>query len=148
MLPFNYAGLGLLLLSILLLIAEIYVASFGILGVGGIISFILGALLLFDTPESDVRVGFDVVLAAALAIGLFFLFVGYYLVRAQRSHVYTGFEGLMGELGTATTDIEDRGKIFIHGEYWDAESDEMINKGDKVKVVEIKPNFKLKVKKA
>ncbi|HSE84136.1 MAG TPA: nodulation protein NfeD [Thermodesulfobacteriota bacterium] len=147
-LPFNYAGLALLGLSVLLLIAEIYVTSFGILGVGGIIAFILGALLLFDTPESDVRVGFNVVISAALAIGLFFLFVAYYLVRAQSSHVHTGYEGLMEEQGTATTDIEKVGKVFINGEYWDAESDETIRKGDKVKVVEVKPNLKLKVKKA
>lgn len=146
-LPFNYAGLALLVLSILLLILEIYVTSFGILGVGGIISFILGALLLFDTPQSDVRVGFDVVLSAALAIGLFFLFVGYYLVKAQRSHTPVGFEGFLGgEEGVAVTDIEGSGKIFIHGEYWDAESEERIKKGDRVRVVEVKGGFRLKVK--
>jgi membrane-bound serine protease (ClpP class) len=147
-LSFNYAGLALLVLSILLLILEIYVTSFGILGVGGIISFIFGALLLFDTPQSDVRVGFDVVIAAALAIGLFFLFIGYYLVKAQRSRGAVGFEGLMGEEGVAVTSIENEGKIFIHGEYWDAESDGRINQGDRVKVVEIKSNFRLKVEKA
>jgi len=147
-LSFNYAGLALLVLSILLLILEIYVTSFGILGVGGLISFIFGALLLFDTPQSDVRVGFDVVMAAALAIGLFFLFIGYYLVKAQRSRGYVGFEGLMGEEGVALTSIENEGKIFIHGEYWDAESDGRINQGDRVKVVEVKSNFRLKVEKA
>ena len=147
-LSFNYAGLALLVLSILLLILEIYVTSFGILGVGGLISFIFGALLLFDTPQSDVRVGFDVVMAAALAIGLFFLFIGYYLVKAQRSRGYVGFEGLMGEEGVALTSIENEGKIFIHGEYWDAESDERINKGDRVRVVEVKSNFRLKIEKA
>jgi len=148
-LPFNYAGLALLALSVLLLILEIYVTSFGILGVGGIMSFILGALLLFDTPQSDVRVGFDVVLSAALAIGLFFLFVGYYLVKAQRSRTPVGFEGLLGgEEGVAVTDIEGRGKIFIHGEYWDAESEDRIKKGDRVRVVEVKDGFRLKIKKA
>jgi membrane-bound serine protease (ClpP class) len=147
-LSFNYAGLALLVLSILLLILEIYVTSFGILGIGGLISFIFGALLLFDTPQSDVRVGFDVVIAAALAIALFFLFVGYYLVKAQRSRGSVGFEGLVGEEGVAVTSIEDKGKVFVHGEYWDAESDERINKGDRVKVVEVKGNFRLKVGKA
>ncbi len=146
-LSFNYAGLALLVLSLLLLILEIYVTSFGILGVGGLISFILGALLLFDTPQSDVRVGFDVVISAALAIGLFFFFIGYYLVKAQRSRGSVGFEGLMGEEGVAVTGIEKSGKIFIHGEYWDAESEENISKGDKIKVVEVRSNLKLKVKK-
>ena len=59
-----------------------------------------------------------------------------------------GFEGLMGEVGIASTNIEKDGKIFIHGEYWDAESEEMIGKGDRVKVIEVKGNFRLKVKKA
>jgi len=147
-LPFNYAGLALLTLSILLFIAEVYVTSYGLLAIGGILSFILGALLLFDTPESDVRVGFNVVIAAALAIGLFFTFVAYYLVKSQRSAISLGFEGLMGEVGVAVTTIENKGKIFIHGEYWDAESDETIREGEKVKVVEKISCFKLRVKKA
>jgi membrane-bound serine protease (ClpP class) len=147
-LPFNYAGLALLTLSILLFISEIYVMSHGLLAIGGILSFILGALLLFDTPESDVRVGFNVVIAAVLAIGLFFTFVAYYLVKAQRSAISLGFEGLMGEVGVAVTTIENKGKIFVHGEYWDAESDETIREGEKVKVVEKIGGFKLRVKKA
>jgi len=112
------------------------------------LSFILGALLLFDTPESDVRVGFNVVIAAVLAIGLFFTFVAYYLVKSQRAAISLGFEGLMGEVGVAVTTIENKGKIFIHGEYWDAESDETIGEGEKVKVVEQIGGFKLRVKKA
>lgn len=147
-LPFNYAGLALLILSIILFVSEIYVTSYGLLSIGGITSFILGALLLFDTPESDVRVGFSVVIGAASAIGLFFLYVGYYLLKAQRSRVAVGFEGLLREEGVATTSVERDGKIFIHGEYWDAESEETIGKGDKVKVIEVKGNFRLKVKKA
>lgn len=147
-LPFNYAGLALLILSIILFVSEIYVTSYGLLSIGGITSFILGALLLFDTPESDVRVGFSVVIGAASAIGLFFLYVGYYLLKAQRSRVAVGFEGLLGDEGVATTSVERDGKIFIHGEYWDAESEEPIGKGDKVKVIEVKGNFRLKVKKA
>ncbi len=147
-LPFNYAGLALLILSIILFVSEIYLTSYGLLTVGGITSFILGALLLFNTPESDVRVGLSVILSAALAIGLFFLYVAYYLIKAQRSRVSMGIESLIGKEGVATTNIERSGKIFIQGEYWDAESDEAIDKGSKVRVVEIKDNFRLKVKKA
>jgi membrane-bound serine protease (ClpP class) len=146
-LPFNYAGLALLFLSLILFVSEIYVTSYGLLSIGGITSFILGALLLFDTPESDVRVGFSVVIGATSAIGLFFLYVGYYLLKAQRSRASVGFEGIIGEVGIASTNIEKDGKIFIQGEYWDAESDETIGKGDKVKVIEVKEKFRLKVKK-
>jgi membrane-bound serine protease (ClpP class) len=145
--PFNYAGLALLILSVLLFVSEIYITSYGLLSIGGITSFILGALLLFNTPESDVRVSLSVVMGAALAIGLFFLYAAYYLVKAQRSGIFVGLESLVGKEGVATTDIENSGKIFIHGEYWNAESDEAIGKGDKVKVVEVKDNFRLKVKK-
>lgn len=147
-LPFNYAGLALLILSVILFVSEIYLTSYGLLTVGGITSFILGALLLFNTPESDVRVGLSVILSAALAIGLFFLYVAYYLIKAQRSGVSMGIESLIGKEGVAKTNIERSGKIFIQGEYWDAESDEAIDKGSKVRVVEIKDNFRLKVKKA
>ncbi|HEY7535581.1 MAG TPA: nodulation protein NfeD [Thermodesulfobacteriota bacterium] len=146
-LPFNYAGLALLFLSIILFVSEIYLTSYGLLSIGGITSFVLGALLLFDTPESDVKVGFSTVIGAAAAIGLFFLYVGYYLLKAQRSRVSGGFEGLLGEIGVASTNIEKDGKIFIQGEYWNAESDEIIDKGDKIKVIEVKGNFRLKVKK-
>ncbi|MBI4228539.1 MAG: nodulation protein NfeD [Deltaproteobacteria bacterium] len=147
-LPFNYAGLALLTLSILLFISEVYVTSYGLLAIGGVLSFILGALLLFDTPESDVRVGFNVVIAAVLAIGLFFTFVAYHLIKSQRSAISLGFEGLIGEVGVAVTTIENKGKIFIHGEYWDAESEESIREGEKVEVVEKIGGFKLRVKKA
>jgi len=147
-LPFNYAGLALLILSILLFVAEIYVTSFGLLAVGGVISFMLGALLLFDTPESDVRVGFSVVLAASSAIAIFFIFVAYYLVKAQRAAVSLGFEGLIGEEGVAVSTFEEKGKIFVHGEYWDAESEEVIKEGERIKVVGSITGFKLKVRKA
>ncbi|MER3446840.1 MAG: serine protease [Candidatus Dadabacteria bacterium] len=146
--PFNYAGLALLILSVLLFVSEIYLTSYGLLTVGGITSFILGALLLFNTPESDVRVSLSAILSAALAIGLFFLYIAYYLIKAQRSSVSMGIEALIGKEGVATTNIDGSGKIFIHGEYWNAESDEAIDKGSKVRVVEIKDNFRLKVKKA
>ena len=108
----------------------------------------LGALLLFDTPESDVRVGFSVVLAASSAIAIFFIFVAYYLVKAQRAAVSLGFEGLMGEEGVAVTTFDRKGKIFVHGEYWDAESEETIKEGERVKVVGSITGFKLKVRKA
>ncbi len=146
-LPFNYAGLVLLVLGIALFVAEMYVTSFGLLTAGGIISFGLGALLLFDTPESDVRVGFDVVIATTAVVGLFFVYVVYSLVRAQKLPTMTGFEGLLGEHGTAVSDIFESGKIYINGEYWEAHSDERISKGDKVEVVESESNLVLKVKK-
>ncbi|MEQ9618729.1 MAG: nodulation protein NfeD [Deltaproteobacteria bacterium] len=146
-LPFNYAGIVLLLLGIGLFVTEVYITSYGLLSLGGIISFGLGALLLFDTPESDLRVGFDVVIASTLAFALFFGYVVFYLIKAQKLQPKLGYEGLIGEEGDAISDIADTGKAFVQGEYWDAESDEPIAKGDRVIVVEFLKGFKLKVKK-
>lgn len=146
-LPFNYAGIALLLLGIVLFVAEVYVTSYGALTLGGLISFALGALLLFDTPESDLRVGFDVVIASTLAFGLFFAYVIFYLIKAQKLTPRMGFEGFIGKEGSAVSEIQAAGKIYIDGEYWDAESDEPIGKGDRIKVVEVLKGFKLKVKK-
>jgi len=146
-LPFNYAGIVLLLIGIGLFVAEVYVTSYGLITLGGLISFALGALLLFDTPESDVRVGFDVVIASTLAFGLFFAYVIFYLIKAQRLQPKLGHEGLIGEQGKAVSDISEHGKVFVHGEYWNAESEEQIKKGDRVEVTEYMKGFRLKVKK-
>lgn len=146
-LPFNYAGIALLVLGIALFIAEIYVTSYGLLMVGGIVSFGLGAILLFDTPESDVRVGFDVVIASTLAFGLFFAYVIFYLIKSQRLAPQMGYEGLVGKEGSAVSDIHASGKVYIDGEYWDAFSDEPIRKGDRVAVAEALQGFRLRVKK-
>jgi membrane-bound serine protease (ClpP class) len=146
-LPFNYAGVVLLLLALALFITEVYVTSYGLLTTGGVISFALGALLLFDTPDSDIRVGYGVVIASTAAIALFFGYVLFYLIKAQYLKPLVGMEGIIGETGEASSDIAETGKVFIMGEYWDAESDSAINKGDKIKVVESKKGFKLKVEK-
>lgn len=147
-LPFNYAGVVLLLLAIGLFVTEVYVTSFGLLSLGGVISFALGALLLFDTPESDVRVGFEMVIATTLAIGLFFFYVAYYLIKAQKLNPQMGTEGLVGEQGEAVSDIHGTGKVYLLGEYWNAQSESPINEGEKIEVLEFKKGFKLKVKKA
>jgi len=147
LIPFNYGGLVLLAMAIGLFIAEVYVTSFGLLSIGGILCFAIGALLLFDTTESDIRVGYQIIIATTLAIGLFFFYVIYYLIKAQKLKPYLGFEGMIDAEGVAITDIDKDGKIFLSGEYWNAESDELIIKGDKVKVVEAHDNFRIKVKK-
>ena len=146
-LPFNYGGVVLLLIAVGLLIAEIYVTSFGLLATGGIISFIFGALLLFDTPESDIRVGFGVVISAASAIGLFFFFIVYSLIKVRKHRFSTGYEGMIGEIGEVLNTVDGVVKIFVQGEYWNAKSDEIVNKGDKVEIINVMSNMKLRVKK-
>lgn len=144
-LPFNYAGVVLLLLALALFITEVYITSYGLLTTGGVISFALGALLLFDTPESDVRVGYGVVIASTAAIALFFAYVLFYLIKAQHLKPQVGMESMIGETGDAVSDIAESGKVYVMGEYWDAVSDTPIKEGNKIKVLESQKGFKLKV---
>jgi membrane-bound serine protease (ClpP class) len=147
-LPFNYAGLALLVLAISLFVAELYVTSYGLLALAGIVSFAIGGILLFRTPESDLGVGFDVVLSMALVLGIFFILVAYFLIKAQRLAPATGVEALIGQHGYAVTEVGTSGKVFVSGEYWDAESEEPISKGERIEVLALEEGMRLKVKRA
>jgi membrane-bound serine protease (ClpP class) len=136
-LPVNYAGVLLILLAIVLFIAEIKIVSHGMLTVGGVIAMIFGSLLLFQSPESYLRVSWSVILPTVLMTTLFFAFAATMAVKAHRPRPVTGPEGLVGEQGRAVTDIMPDGKVFVRGEYWDAESFERITKGEKVVVTEV-----------
>jgi membrane-bound serine protease (ClpP class) len=134
-LPINYTGLLLILLGIGFLVAELFLPSFGILGVGGIVSFVLGSLFLFDAPEGELAVDRGVILAAALSVSTFMLFIGTLAVRTWRQKPASGGEGLIGEVGEVRVRLAPRGKVWLHGEYWNAESEEEIEIGQKVRVV-------------
>lgn len=136
-LPINYAGLALIGLGVALLVAEIFLPSFGALGVGGLVAFVLGSLLLFDTPESTVEVDPGIIAAAAVVLGGFTLIVGWLVVRTQRQRAAVGVEGMVGEVGEVRRKLGAGGrvKVFVHGEYWDAAADEPLEVGDAVEVV-------------
>lgn len=139
-LPVNYTGLALIFLGVALLVAELFLPSFGVLGFGGLIAFILGSLLLFDTPESTLRVDRGIVFTAAAVLGGFTLVAGWLVVRAQRQPAALGTEGMRGEVGEVRGPGSRPGlvKVFVHGEYWDAvpEGGEELNAGERVEVVE------------
>jgi membrane-bound serine protease (ClpP class) len=145
-LPVNYAGVLLILLAIVLFIAEIKIVSHGMLTVGGVIAMLLGSLLLFQSPESYLRVSWSVILPTVIMTTLFFAFAATKAVSAHRHKPVTGREGLVGEEGSAVTDIMPEGKVFVRGEYWEAESSERISKGEKV-VVTAMEGLRVKVKK-
>jgi len=139
-LPMNYSGLALVILGIGLLISELFLPSFGVMGVGGIISFVLGSLLLFDTPGSDLSVDPNIVYAAAATFGGFTLLVSYLVVRSQRRRPALGREGLIGEIGEVRQRVATGslgGKVFVHGEYWNAAADESIEVGEPVEVLSV-----------
>jgi membrane-bound serine protease (ClpP class) len=137
-LPVNTAGLALLLLALLFFIAEIKVVSHGVLAVGGVISLVIGSLMLFKTPDAALRVSLDIIVSltvfAAAVVGLL-LFLA---IRAQRMPVTTGKEGLLHEIGTARTPLAPRGKVLIHGEIWDAVADEPVAAGETVEVLGVR----------
>jgi membrane-bound serine protease (ClpP class) len=138
-LPINYTGLALIGLGVGMLVAEAFLPSFGVIGVGGLVAFVLGSLLLFDTPDSTVRVDRGLIAGAALTLGSFTFVVGWLVVRAQRQRSSVGAEGMLGEIGQVRRVLEPgrRLKVFVHGEYWEAETDEPLQPGDMVEVVAI-----------
>jgi membrane-bound serine protease (ClpP class) len=146
-LPINYVGLILILLSIGLFILEIKVQSYGILSVGGILAMVIGSIMLIDAPIPELRPSLSFIIPVAIGLSLIFLFLIILAVRAHMRKASTGKEGLVGEIGTARTDLNPEGKVFVHGEIWDAEAVEDIPQGAKVKVIEVFANLKLKVTK-
>ncbi len=137
-LPLNLLGLLLVALGIGLFILEIKVTSFGLLTVGGVIAITFGFLILFEGPVPEMRVPVSAVLPASLTLGAIMAFLTHRALRAQRWKVATGQEGLRGEIGTALTDIEGQGRVFVHGEYWSATARERIPAGQKVRISAVK----------
>lgn len=146
-LPINYVGLILILLAIGLFILEIKVQSYGILSVGGITAMVIGSIMLINAPIPELRPSLKFIIPFALGLSLIFIFLIALAVRAHIRKVYTGKEGLMGEIGLAQTDLDPEGKVFVHGEIWNAESFEKIPKGTKVKVTQVFDNLKIRVTK-
>ena len=135
LLPINYAGLGLIILGIGLLIGEAFAPSFGVLGVGGIISLALGSFFLFDTEGSDLIVDRSIIFTAVATLGSFVLAVSYLVFRSQKSKPAVGMEALIGEIGEVRGKLIPSGKVFVRGEYWNARADSEIDVGEKVEVV-------------
>jgi membrane-bound serine protease (ClpP class) len=112
--------------------------------VGGIISLVLGSLLLFESPDPALRVSWSVMIPVLTVICLFFAGVIALVLKAQMRKRLTGKEGMMGEEGKAVTDIHEDGKVYIKGAYWNATSDKRVEAGRGIKVVKIE-GLKIKV---
>jgi membrane-bound serine protease (ClpP class) len=147
-LPINATGILLILFGLALLLAEVFMPSFGVLGIGGITAFVLGSLLLFDADDPGVRVNRPIIGAAALTVSAFILAVGYLVARTQLGHARTGKEGLVGEVGVALERLDPAGGIFVHGERWTAVSEAPVDAGGRVEVVQVEPGMRLRVRPA
>ncbi|MBM4254468.1 MAG: nodulation protein NfeD [Deltaproteobacteria bacterium] len=146
-LPINYSGLLLVLLGIGLLIAEAFLPTFGVLGIGGVVSFILGSLFLFDAPDADLLVDRSIIASVGAGVALIMLFIATLAARTFGQRPVSGVDALIGTTGEVRVRIAPRGKVWVHGEYWNAESEETLEVGERIQVVGIK-DLVLRVRKA
>jgi membrane-bound serine protease (ClpP class) len=146
-LPVNYAGLALILFAIILFIAEIKIVSHGMLTVGGVISLLLGSMMLIRSESAleFIEISWSLILATVALTVIFFMFVIGLGLKAQSRKPMTGTEGLVGEIGEAFTTLSPKGQVRVHGELWNAESiSGKIAKGERIKVVAVE-NLSLRV---
>ena len=137
MLPINYAGLALLVVGIGLMVAEVVTPTVGVLGVGGVIAFVAGSIMLFDSDLPGYRVSIPIIAATAVASALLFS-VGFgSAMRARRLRVSTGREAMIGASAVALEDFAERGNVRAFSENWQARSAHPVRKGDKLRVTGI-----------
>jgi membrane-bound serine protease (ClpP class) len=136
-LPVNYVGFLLILLAIVFFIAEVKVTSYGLLAVAGVASFVIGSLMLVDSPFPSLRVGLSVILPAAVVIGAVLMFLLSRVLRVYRTPPITGADGLIGETAEVIVALSPEGRVFVHGEYWDAVAGDTVPAGARVTVTRI-----------
>ncbi len=146
-LPINYAGLALIIFAIILFLLEIKIVSHGLLAIGGTVSLLLGSLMLIrpDASWNFMHLSLSVIITSVAVTALFFLFVIGLGIKAQRAKPITGIEGMIGSIGESIETLDPDGRVRVHGELWNAQSQSgVINKGEKIRVVGIQ-NLKLYV---
>ncbi|MGC8652492.1 MAG: NfeD family protein [Candidatus Kryptoniota bacterium] len=146
-LPVNYAGLALIFLAIILFIAEVKIASHGLLAIGGVISMFLGSLMLISSPFELVSISLSLIITTVVVAAIFFLWIVGLGLKAQRQKPATGMDGMLGEEGSVIEEIKPGsiGRVLVHGEIWKATSDHFLSNGEKI-IVESFKNWTLKVK--
>ena len=138
-LPVNITGVVLIVLAVCLFVADAFAPTHGVLTVGGIVSFAVGSMLLFDTAQSAFRLSLSLIIPATAVTALFFVAVLGAGLRAQLLPKRTGKEAMAGKTGTAQTAVtRDGGTVFVEGEYWNAHSNVAVAQGASVEVVEVK----------
>jgi membrane-bound serine protease (ClpP class) len=136
-LPVNYAGILLIVLAIIFFIMEMKITSYGLLSVAGIVSLLLGSLMLFEGDTPDMKLSLQVLLPTIILISGFFVAVASLVFRAQMSKPATGSMGLVGEIGIVKKALTPEGKVFVHGELWNARAREPLDEDVKVRVVKV-----------
>lgn len=135
-LPISWLGASLILLALAMFVLEAYYTSHGILGIGGAVCLVLGALLLVEGPP-ELRIRLLTAVSVALPFSVITVFLATLAVRAYRAKAMTGRSGMIGEVGEARTALDPSGKVFVHGEYWDADCPRPVPPGALVRVVAV-----------
>jgi len=138
MLPINYAGMALILLGVALMVGEAFAPSFGMLGIGGVIAFVFGSIILMDTQVPGFGLDISVIITFAATSALIFVFVIGMAVKARRRPVVSGLEELTGGTAIVVADFEHRGTVSIHSENWNAISNVPLHEGQQVKVIGVR----------
>jgi membrane-bound serine protease (ClpP class) len=137
LIPINLAGLLLIVLGMSMLLAELFVTSYGVLGIGGVIAFVIGSLFLVDTSETNLGVNRGIIAGAAVGFSAIVLGIGYIVIRARHDRVSTGGEAMIGKIGMVREPIapDVPGQIFVNGEIWRAVSDQPIAAGTRARII-------------
>jgi membrane-bound serine protease (ClpP class) len=136
LLPINYAGAALVLLGIGLMVAEAHIGSFGVIGVAGIVAFVIGAIMMFPSGAPGFNLSLPVVAAATIMTAALFLLVLTLLLRSRRRPVVTGKEGLLGTEGETVAWDGGEGRVLVNGEIWRARAQRPLEKGDRIRVID------------
>ena len=138
-LPVSSAGVLLILFGLALLVLEVKVTSYGLLGVGGVLSLFLGSIMLIDSPLPEMQIGLRLIIPVTVGIAGILLFLVTLAVNAQRTRAVTGVSGMLDEIGYALTPMEPGGvgRVRAHGEIWNAVADGPVAAGSPVQVTEV-----------
>jgi membrane-bound serine protease (ClpP class) len=134
LLPINYAGMALIILGVALMIGEAFQPSFGMLGIGGVIAFVIGSIILMDTEAPGYGIDLSIILTFAAISVLMFVFVVGMAIKSRRRPVVSGAEQMIGSQGTVIQDFDHNGEVFIHSESWAAHSATPLRKGQSIQV--------------
>jgi membrane-bound serine protease (ClpP class) len=136
-LPINWLGVALLAVAVTLFVLEAKLAAHGVLAVGAAVAMLLGSVLLIDSPLPELRIHWVTAISVTLPFSAITTVLLGLAMRARRNKRATGAEGMIGEIGCAVTELAPDGKVFVHGEYWNAAATGTVNAGARVKITKI-----------
>ena len=135
LMPINYAGLMLIVIGLIFMIFEALTPSFGVLGIGGVIAFMIGSIMLFDMQSPDYQLSWPLVIMMSIVTTVFFLMILTLAIRSHKKAIITGKEGLIGSEGLVISAMNEQIIVRVWGELWEARADSMLKPGQKIKVI-------------